>query len=126
MCGLFADFVHILLNPQSSVPAIGASGAIAGVMGAYMVLFPTARVRTLIILFPFIRVVLLPAFFYLFFWFFMQIISQVYHWGVESGVAFGAHIGGFVLGMILLGALKVDDKIIGGRGYTRAPGNWGW
>jgi len=126
LCGLCADFTHIVLFPNSSVPAIGASGAIAGVMGAYLVLFPGAKVRALLLLFPFIRTVRLPAFFYLIVWFALQILSQVYHWGMEAGVAFGAHIGGFVLGMLLLSLLKVDDKIINGPDPIRAPGHWGW
>jgi len=126
LCGLAADMTHIAINPSSTVPAIGASGAIAGVMGAYMVLFPRARVRTLIIFFPFIRVIHLPAVFFLFVWFAMQVLSQLLSWGIESEVAFGAHIGGFILGMLLLGLLKVDDKVIGGRGDIRAPGQWGW
>ncbi len=126
LCGFFADFAHIMLNQSSQMPAIGASGAIAGVMGAYLVMYPGARIRTLIIFFPFVRVVLLPAVFFLLFWFGMQILSQLLSWGAETDVAFAAHIGGFVLGMFLLAFLKVDDKIILGKGNSRAPGNWGW
>jgi membrane associated rhomboid family serine protease len=129
LCGFAADFAHIMLNPSSAIPAIGASGAIAGVMGAYMVLYPTARVRTLIIFFPFIRVVTIPAIVYLILWFGIQILSQVATSAMDTGgagVAFGAHIGGFILGMLLLMLFKVDDKIIGGRGSIRAPGHWGW
>ena len=95
-------------------------------MGAYVILYPRAKVRTLIIFFPFIRVVVLPAIFYLLLWFGIQIFSQVMDPGLEGGVAFGAHIGGFILGMLLLALLKVDDKIIGGKGGIRAPGQWGW
>jgi membrane associated rhomboid family serine protease len=126
LCGVAADVTHVALNSSSSMPAIGASGAIAGVMGAYLVLYPRASIRTLIILFPFIRVVNLPALFFLFVWFGIQVLSQLMSWGGESDVAFGAHIGGFVLGMLILSLLKVDDKVIGGRGNVRAPGNWGW
>jgi membrane associated rhomboid family serine protease len=126
LCGFAADFVHIILNPSSTTPAVGASGAIAGVMGAYMILYPRARVRTLLVFFPFIRVVVIPALFYLIIWFGLQLFSQIYHWGAETGVAFGAHIGAFVLGILMLALLKVDDKVIGGRGNIRAPGRWGW
>jgi membrane associated rhomboid family serine protease len=126
LCGLCADFAHIALNQGSDIPAIGASGAIAGVMGAYLVMYPSARVLTLLLLFPFIRVVRLPAFFYLLLWFGMQVLSQIFDWNLESGIAFAAHIGGFMLGILLLSMLKVDDKIISGRGHSRAPGDWGW
>ncbi len=126
LCGFCADFTHIALYSDSMIPVVGASGAIAGVMGAYLVLFPGARVRTLIILFPFIRTVRLPAFFFLIVWIALQILNQVFSWGLESGVAFAAHIGGFVVGAFLLAMLKVDNKMINGPGDIRPPGQWGW
>jgi membrane associated rhomboid family serine protease len=126
LCGLAADFAFIALNPSTTNPTIGASGAIAGVMGGYMVLFPYARIRTLIILFPFIRTVGLPAIFYLLVWFCLQLFSQILAGSSESGVAFAAHIGGFILGLLIVAVLKVDDKVIGGYGPSRAPGHWGW
>lgn len=125
-CGFCADFTHIALYSGSMIPVVGASGAVAGVMGAYLVLFPNARVRTLIILFPFIRTVRLPAFFFLIVWIGLQVLSQAFSWGLESGIAFAAHIGGFAVGALLLSMLKVDDKIINGPGNIRPPGQWGW
>jgi len=127
LCGFCADFTHLALYPDSMIPIVGASGAVAGVMGAYLVLFPNARVRTLILfVFPFIRTVRLPAFFFLIFWIAFQVLNQVFSWGLESGIAFAAHIGGFVVGAFLLSMLKVDNKIINGPGNIRPPGHWGW
>ncbi len=102
--GLAAGAAHALLNPGSPLPSIGASGAIAGVMGAYVVWFPHARVLTLIPLFIFIQFVEIPALFYLGFWFLLQFFSgtlsladtQTYQ---QGGVAWWAHIGGFAAGL---------------------------
>lgn len=96
--GLGASLVHIGLNSGSQVPVIGASGAIAGVLGAYLILYPQARVLTLIFLFIFIRIVPVPAFFVLGIWFIVQIMNV----GLGGGVAWFAHIGGFLLGIFLV------------------------
>lgn len=96
--GLGASLVHIGFNSGSRVPVIGASGAIAGVLGAYMILYPQARVLTLIFLFIFIRVVFIPAFIVLGIWFILQIMNV----GLGGGVAWFAHIGGFLLGIFLV------------------------
>ncbi|MBS3818191.1 rhomboid family intramembrane serine protease [bacterium] len=96
--GLGASLVHIGLNSGSQVPVIGASGAIAGVLGAYLILYPQARVLTLIFLFIFIRIVPVPAFFVLGIWFIVQIMNV----GLGGGVAWFAHIGGFLLGIFLI------------------------
>ncbi|HKO01779.1 MAG TPA: rhomboid family intramembrane serine protease, partial [Thermoanaerobaculia bacterium] len=94
-------------NPTSRVPAIGASGAIAGVLGAYLILFPRAQVTTLIPIFFFITIRELPAVIILGLWFVLQLFSGVGSLSVAGaeqagGVAYFAHIGGFVLGMILV------------------------
>ena len=102
VCGLSASLTHIVFNPGSTVPMIGASGAIAGVLGAYALLFPRARVRTFVFLFIFVEVVPIPAAFMLGLWFVMQIMNI----GLGGGVAWFAHIGGFLIGMGLVRAFK--------------------
>jgi len=102
ICGFVASFSQIALNVQSPVPQIGASGAIAGVLAAYFMLFPYSRVLTLIPIFFFIRLVTVPAVFLLGFWFILQLISGAGSLGATSGVAFFAHIGGFVAGGVLV------------------------
>lgn len=108
LCGFFATFAHAFFSPGSRIPAIGASGAIAGVLGAYLILFPKARVMTLIPIFVFITIRELPAILLLGFWFVLQLFSGVGSLGVQDaqdmgGVAYFAHIGGFVAGMLLVG-----------------------
>ncbi len=100
--GLVAALLHYALNPVSRVPTVGASGAIAGVLGAYLVAFPRARVVTLVPLFPFFQVMALPAVVVLGLWFVMQFFSGFLSLGFGSGggVAWWAHIGGFVFGLI--------------------------
>jgi membrane associated rhomboid family serine protease len=98
ICGLAAAFTQVLFSPNSRVPMIGASGAIAGVLGAYFVLFPRARVMTFVFLFVFIRVVPVPAAFILGFWFLVQVLNV----GLGGGVAWFAHIGGFLAGIALI------------------------
>jgi len=103
ICGVIAMFVHALFNLSSNVPTIGASGAIAGVLGAYFLLFPKARVKTLMIIVIFYEVIDIPAYFFLGFWFLYQFFLGVLSGGVASaGVAFWAHVGGFVAGMFFL------------------------
>lgn len=101
LCGLGATLVQVAMSPNSRVPMIGASGAIAGILGAYLVLFPAARVLTLVFLFFFIRVVAVPAAIVLGFWFVLQILSA----GLGGGVAWFAHIGGFLVGIGLIKAI---------------------
>ncbi|MFQ5894875.1 MAG: rhomboid family intramembrane serine protease [Nitrospinota bacterium] len=102
LCGLVAAWAHILVNPASQVPVIGASGAVSGVLGAYLILFPKARVLTLVTLGYFWRVVHLPAVVVLGFWIVVQLINGSLSIGVESGVAWFAHVGGFAAGLLLL------------------------
>ncbi len=105
LCGLAANIVHYYFNQFAPVPVIGASGAIAGVMGAYMIMFPTSRIITLIPIFfiPFFFEI--PAVIFLFFWFMSQVISgtftKLFMPPNVGGIAWWAHIGGFVTGMIL-------------------------
>ena len=103
-CGLIASLVHLFANPHSTIPVVGASGAIAGVMGAYMIRFPWSRVVTLIPLFFFLTTIEVPAILMLFYWFAIQFFSGAMSLGQASmgGVAWWAHIGGFVAGAILI------------------------
>jgi membrane associated rhomboid family serine protease len=106
LCGLFAGLAHIVMNLNSSVPSIGASGAIAGVLGAYLVMYPHAQIRTLLFLGPFITMPRISALFLIGFWFVMQLLSGFASLGVRteqtSGVAVWAHVGGFVAGFLLV------------------------
>lgn len=109
LCGLLAGITHIVMNPLSEIPTIGASGAVAGVMGAYIVLFPRSKITTLIFLVIFIQIVRIPAIIFLGFWFILQILSGTLSLGIieqSSGVAWWAHIGGFFTGMIIVFLFK--------------------
>ncbi len=102
--GLIAGAAHILVNPTSTLPTIGASGAIAAVLGAYLVFYPASRVRTLIPLGFYMRIALLPASIVLGLWFVFQLFQGLYTMGESAdvgGVAIWAHVGGFVVGAIL-------------------------
>jgi len=100
--GLAAVWAHILTNPASRIPLVGASGAIAGVLGAYLVLFPRAHIISLVPLGFFLRVVAVPAILFLPIWFLMQFIYGFASLGAETaGVAWWAHVGGFVAGALL-------------------------
>ncbi len=123
LCGFIAALTHALANPSSTLPAIGASGAIAGVLGAYLILFPRARVTTLIPIFVFIMIRELPAVLLLGFWFVLQLFSGVGSLGVRDaqdmgGVAYFAHIGGFVAGMILIVLMGGTRRRVG-AGFSR-------
>jgi membrane associated rhomboid family serine protease len=112
LCGIAAGLVHWFTNPNSTVPAVGASGAIAGVMGAYMMLFPTARIVVLFPIFIIPWFFELPAVLYIGFWALTQFFSGVLSLAGPSnvgGVAVWAHVGGFVAGMLLQG-LFVKSK----------------
>lgn len=109
-CGLAAAVTHILLNGGSTVPTIGASGAIAGVLGAYAVCFPRARISTLIFLVFFFWRVEIPALFLLGYWFLIQFVTGYQMLAIESatagGVAWWAHVGGFIVGIVLAVVLR--------------------
>ena len=104
-CGLAATLAQVVSNPTSVVPIVGASGAIAGVMGAYFVLFPRSRVLTLLPLFIFWELIEVPAILFLGFWFLLQLLSGVGSVGAGqdlSGIAFWAHIAGFATGAVAI------------------------
>ena len=102
LCGFISGFSHFVLNIQSTAPVIGASGAVAGVMGAYFLLYPTSKILTLIpiIIIPFFLEI--PAVFFLGLWFLLQFINAAGSIGTGGGIAWWAHVGGFLAGMLLL------------------------
>ncbi len=102
VCGAAAAVTHIVTHPASNVPMVGASGAISGILGAYFLLYPHARIVTLIWLGFFAQTVQIPAFLFLGFWFLMQSFSWAAGGGDGGGVAVAAHVGGFVAGLLLL------------------------
>lgn len=101
LCGFASGIAHLVLNWHSQVPTIGASGAIAGVMGAYMISFPRSKILTLIPMFIFFPLVEVPAVFFLGVWFIFQFLSAASTAG-QGGIAWWAHIGGFIFGIIFL------------------------
>lgn len=107
-CGVTAAMAQVAVDPTARVPTLGASGAIAGVLAAYLVLHPRAQVETLLFLYPFIRIVRLPALIVLGFWIVIQLFQGVLSLGVPQtgGVAWFAHLGGFMAGLILVGIFR--------------------
>ncbi|MFQ5651228.1 MAG: rhomboid family intramembrane serine protease [bacterium] len=103
LCGLLAVWTHILLGGISNVPMVGASGAISGILGAYLIKYPKARVLVLFPIFGFLTMRPVPALVVLGLWFVMQLFSGIGSIGVQGGgVAFWAHVGGFVAGVVLI------------------------
>jgi membrane associated rhomboid family serine protease len=112
--GVAAALLQYAADPLSNVPMVGASGAIAGVLGGYLLLYPRARVDVVVILFIFIRIIALPAWMMLGFWFVMQLINGLTMTTDMGGVAYWAHMGGFVAGLVLTLPIWVR---LGGPGY---------
>jgi len=110
--GLVAMVFHILTNPMSPMPTVGASGAIAGVMGAYMIMFPMSRILTLVPIFLFFSFVELPAYFFLGLWFIYQFLLGTLTIGMPGigGIAFWAHIGGFLWGIFIAILLRTTIR----------------
>jgi membrane associated rhomboid family serine protease len=122
LCGFAASLAHILLNASSTAPSVGASGAIAGVMGAYFLLYPKARVLTLVPLIVFFTFWWLPAWIVLGYWFLVQFLSGTataiaYSDQARGGIAFWAHVGGFAAGLILI-------KLFPARVQRQPYGTW--
>ena len=113
LCGVASVAAQTVSNPQSTIPMIGASGAISGVLGAYFLSYPHARILTLLPIFILIYLVELPAYFFLGFWFLLQFLEgSLYTLNtnrMEGGVAFWAHVGGFVTGVALLQIFRCKD-----------------
>lgn len=104
LCGVAGTWGHMLLNPSSQIPLIGASGAIAGILGAYLVLYPRHQVLCLLFLFIIVQMIRLPAIWVLGFWFLIQVFQGTMSLGGSGsdGVAWFAHVGGFLAGLILI------------------------
>lgn len=121
MCGIFASVAQIAIEPASQIPNVGASGAIAGVLGGYILLFPRARVTTLVFLGFFITFIELPAAVVLLMWITLQVVAGVaglYSTMADGGVAYFAHIGGFVAGLLAIRVFTIGKKkTYAGRGY---------
>ncbi len=115
LCGVAAAVAHIVVDPASPIPTVGASGAISGVMGAYLVLFPRVRVRMLFIFLIFFRVIPVPAWLVLVWWFGLQLLaglpSLAGPTGMTGGVAVWAHVGGFLAGVLLIRLFERSDLV---------------
>jgi membrane associated rhomboid family serine protease len=121
-CGLAAALAQVATNPASPIPMVGASGAISGVMGGYLILFPTVRVFCLLILGFFVTSVALPAWMMLVYWLLIQFVSGLAAFGGEvGGVAFWAHVGGFVAGVILVKLFARSDYLAAHRAHHWRP-----
>jgi membrane associated rhomboid family serine protease len=112
LCGIAAAATQLFIDPSAAVPMVGASGAISGVMGAYVVRFPHAPVRVLAILIIFLTTFRVPAFLVLGYWFLLQVLGGLPQLGgnASAGVAFWAHVGGFVAGVLI--ALAMGTRAV--------------
>jgi membrane associated rhomboid family serine protease len=128
LCGLAAALLQTAVNPRSIVPMVGASGAISGVMGAYLVLYPRVRVFTMVPLGFFLTSVALPAWVMLLYWAFIQFASGLFASGAEGqgGVAFWAHVGGFVAGIVLVKIFQRSDYVVAHQRSAWRPRRVGW
>lgn len=122
LCGLAAAMGQILTNPSSAIPMVGASGAISGVMGGYLLLYPNVRVFAMLPLGFFVTSIALPAWAMLGYWFLIQFVSGLAAFGSEiGGVAFWAHVGGFVAGVVLVKVFARSDYISAHRAHHWRP-----
>jgi membrane associated rhomboid family serine protease len=120
LSGVAAAAAQTLVNPTSAIPMVGASGAISGVMGAYVVLYPRVRVHMLVVLGFFITRVAVPAFVMLGYWFLLQLLGGLPTLGDDKGgIAFWAHAGGFIAGALLILVFKDDDLVAQHRAMAR-------
>ena len=127
LCGLAAATLQVLVNPDSLVPMVGASGAISGIMGAYLVLFPHVRVFAMVPIGFFLQSMALPAWVMLIYWALLQFLSGVTTVGAEGGgVAFWAHIGGFVAGVILVKPFAQRDHLAAHQAQHFQPRHSRW
>jgi rhomboid family protein len=125
LCGMAAALAQVWITPNSAVPMVGASGAISGVMGAYLVLYPRVRVYTLLPLGFFITTVALPAWVMLIYWMVLQVAGGLTSIGAEGGgVAFMAHVGGFVAGLVLIRIFAKQNHVVAHNAGQYRP-QWG-
>ena len=123
VCGMAAAAAHVALDPASPVPTVGASGAISGILGAYLVLYPRVQVRMLFYFLIFFRIIPIQAWLVLIWWFLWQVISGLPELmrvdpSVSGGVAVWAHVGGFVAGVVLVKAFE-DPELVAIRNAER-------
>jgi membrane associated rhomboid family serine protease len=123
LCGLAAAFAQIMASPNSAIPMVGASGAISGVMGGYLLLYPRVRVFAILPLGFFFTTIAVPAWVTLGYWFLIQFVSGLVSFGGDDkgGVAFWAHIGGFVAGVVLIKFFSRQDYIAAHRSHHYRP-----
>ena len=110
LCGIASGLFHLVLNPHSTIPTIGASGAIAGVMGAYMISYPKSKILTLIPIFIIPYFIEVPAFIFLGIWFLLQFLNAAGSSVHGGGIAWWAHIGGFIAGILFLKMLLAAPR----------------
>ncbi|MFW6115866.1 MAG: rhomboid family intramembrane serine protease [Chloroflexota bacterium] len=131
LSGVAGAGVHLVAYAESSIPTVGASGAIAGVLGAYLILYPQARVLTLVPIFYFVRLIEIPAVIYLGFWFISQLFNGLFALTAvdvfqSGGVAWWAHIGGFVFGLVVIRLIASPPKThYAGRHHPWGDDRWG-
>lgn len=127
LCGLIAALAQVVVDPRSHIPMVGASGAISGVMGAYLVLYPSARVYTFVPLGFFFTNVALPAWVMLIYWMALQVFGGLASVGVEGGgVAFWAHLGGFLAGLVLIKLFATSSRVAAHSSRHFEPRRVGW
>lgn len=131
LCGLAAAAAHVFVEPASPIPTVGASGAISGVMGAYLLLYPRARIKMLFIFFIIIRVIPVQAWLVLLWWFALQVISGLpmlmsVRPEVSGGVAVWAHVGGFVAGLLLIHMFKNSAYVAAHRATHGSLRRYSW
>jgi membrane associated rhomboid family serine protease len=126
LCGLAAAAAQTFINPSSAIPMVGASGAISGVMGAYIILYPRVRVHMLVFLGIFITRIVVPAYLMLGYWFLLQIIGGGLATGEGGGVAFWAHAGGFIAGAVLIYVFRDPELVAKHRALARTTDSLGY
>lgn len=127
LCGLAAAGLQVFLTPQSAVPMVGASGAISGVMGAYVLLYPRVRVHMIVVLVVFITRISVPAYLMLGYWFLLQLVGGTATAGTETGgTAFWAHVGGFLAGALLVIPFRDPELVARHRALARTMDHQVW
>ena len=126
--GLGAALLQVMIEPDSTIPMVGASGAISGVMGAYLVLYPRVRVFTFVPLGFIFTSVALPAWVMLIYWMVLQLLGGLTRFGAEQegGVAFWAHVGGFLAGVVLIKVFERPDRVRAHSAHHWQPDQVGW
>jgi membrane associated rhomboid family serine protease len=126
LCGLAAAAAQTFMSPSSAIPMVGASGAISGVMGAYIVLYPRVRIHMLVVLVIFVTRIVVPAYLMLAYWFLLQLLGGGLTRGSEGGVAFWAHAGGFVAGALLIHVFRDPALVAKHRALARTTDGLGY